>query len=350
MAVPGPPGLLHALLVLTFIFHVLLLNVALGGTTLGAFYCIKGPRGPGRRLAHDMARWNVHGIGFTAVTGLVPLLFLLAIYGRFYLDAVTLLGGLWILVLAVFALGSSTTFIQRFTDSGAVRPWMSIAAVCFIAAGAVFTVVNVLALRLDLWPEVERGGGAVLRAPSLLPRFLHFFVGALAFTAFLLMLHQVHRPSGPDETEEDRDYRRWAATVGLRWARWMTAVELAIGVWFLVALPEKVLLGVMGESPYALVVLLVGVLLAMVLIVSLYGIQNPLQEKKRTSVASLAFLLVIIFMVLLRDAVRGVYLTGLFDPADLLVESQWVIVGLYIMFLVLTLGSLSLSIRSVRRS
>lgn len=346
IVVPGPPGLLHALLVLTFILHVLFLNVTLGGSSLGVLYCFKQPT-LGRRLAADITRWNIHGIAFTAVTGLVPMLFLLAIYGRFYLEAASLLGAFWILILVVFILGSSSTFFQRFSRMESQKPWMIITAVCFLVVGAVFTIVTVLALRPDLWPEVQLKIGAALQPLSLVPRFLHFLVGAVAFSAFLVVLYQIRRPAA---TQDEETYRRWAAGVGLRWARWMTVIELGIGVWFLVTLPQIVLRDVMGKSPYAMVTLLLGILFSIVLVIILFAIQDPIQEKKKVAGAFHTFLVVIIVMVLLRDAVRGVYLAGLFDPSQLVVESQWLVVSLYIVFLILTLGSASLSIRNVLRS
>jgi hypothetical protein len=127
----------------------------------------------------------------------------------------------------------------------------------------------------------------------------------------------------------------------------MTVAELFIGVWFLVALPRDVMLGVMGRDVYAVAALGAGVLLAVALIVALFGIQDPLRERVKVRTVMILFLLTIFVMVLLRDAVRGVYLQGVFDPSELAIRPQWAYVGLFVMLLFLVLLVTTWSLRRI---
>jgi hypothetical protein len=348
LPIPGPPLLLHVLLVFTFVIHVLFMNMALGGTAIAAWSHFRDPKGKGGRLATEISQWNTYGIAFTVTTGIAPLLFLQVLYGQLFYSAAILLGGFWIASLAVLTAGYYSNFVHKQSKGRPMRVWLLVAGAGFILMGIALTTVNVLALRPDIWPDVAADRVKALSPSSLVPRFLHFFVGALAVAGYATTLIQIHKSRILGEGDgEETAYRSWAAGLGLRVARTMTAVELGVGVWFLVALPKRVMMGVMGGSTYAVVVFGAGMLLAIGLVISLYNLQDPMKERAKATAVGIHFLLVLVAMVMLRDAVRGVYLSGVFDPKDLIVESQWLVFFIFAALLAAALATVWWVVRRV---
>lgn len=333
ITVPGPPGLLHTLLVATFFLHVLFLNMVMGGSVFSAGAWLAG--GHGKRLAREVSSWNIRTFALAALTGFMPFLSIQVLYGRLFHEGILLLGSFWVMVLAALLLGLGTGTLQAYARPSS-PPWVLLAAASLVLTGLALSIFTVVAQRPDLWARIAVDSGAVFQAPSLVPRFLHFLVGAVAFAGFMIMYVHV-RSFRPDAPEEDRDYHAWAAGCGLRWARWMTALELGVGVWFLVSLPRDVLLDVIGKQTYAVATLGAGMLLAIVLVISFFGIQDPVRERTKSTSVLVIFLLTILDMVLLRDAVRGLYLRETLAEAVFIVEPRWLLVALFAALLVATL-------------
>jgi hypothetical protein len=359
LPIPAPPGLLHILLVFTFLLHVLFMNMALGGTLIATAGHLRDPRGNGARLARELSRWNTYGIAFTVTTGIAPLLFLQVLYGHLFYSAAILLGGFWLLAVGILTAAYYANFVYKLGRSTPSPLWIVTAAAGFLLVALALVAVTLLWMSPGEWPAVALDRARVLALPSLLPRFLHFVVGAVAVAGFLVVLFQVHRDRfGPGG---DPAYRAWAARHGLAWARWATVVQVALGVWFLLALPRDTMRGIMGGSAYAMGSFAVGLALALLLLVLLFILRDPLRQRGRTQLTGAVMLLVVVAMVLLRDALRGLYLvpaadaargvysTRIFDPSDLAVRSQWGLFLLFVLFLLAALGTVWWVVRAVVR-
>ncbi|KUG27894.1 hypothetical protein ASZ90_002224 [hydrocarbon metagenome] len=103
--------------------------------------------------------------------------------------------------------------------------------------------------------------------------------------------------------------------LGLAWFNRATMVQIALGIWFLLALPTDVMLLFMGKSGLHTAVFLAGLAaVAAALTLGLRGRPLP---------AALAVVATVALMAGMRDLVRAAYLAPYFHPEKLAVVPQY---------------------------
>ena len=82
-----------------------------------------------------------------------------------------------------------------------------------------------------------------LSEPTLIPRFLHFFISAVAVGGLLLVFVSLAN------WKRDHEYARQVLQFGGRAFMYATMAQFLVGVWFLVRLPREMLMLFTGENP-----------------------------------------------------------------------------------------------------
>ena len=292
------------LLIVTFLLHLLLMNVMLGGSIIAAVM--------GWRDRHEPE--ETHEIPITiALTvnfGVPPLLFVQVLFGHLFYTSSVLMGAFWLSVIPILIVAYYAAYLAvhyRKTQVSAV--WSTVSAILLLVIGFLF--VNNMTFMLDpgKWAGYFAEPGGVLlnlSEPTLIPRYLHFVVGALAVTGLAWAVWSWYREKrgGPPADK--------CIAWGLKVFWVTTLVQVAIGLWWVIALPEDVMKLFMGGSMYASALLLLGVLLTVGLVIM------AVKGKLWPTVGSLV--LTMLVMILMRDVVRGGYLSGIFTEADLAVN------------------------------
>ncbi len=119
--------------------------------------------------------------------------------------------------------------------------------------------------------------------------------------------------------------------LGLRWFTRATLVQMAAGVWFLLALPPEIMLGFLGGDALATAVFLAALALAALSLA--YGL------KGRPLAAAASLAATVLAMVGVRDLLRRACLAPFFLPERLAVTGQY---GPLVMFLLSLAGGLAL--------
>ena len=314
-ALTAPWGVFEVLLLVTFAAHVLVMNVALGGTLLAC--CTPGPR---RGAAGALAGRLPTAVAITVNLGVPPLLFASVLYGQYLYTAAILSARTWVsfFLLVMVAYGLLYRFQSRVQAAGATL-LSGLAAVLLLSASLVMTNIATLSIRPEAWnvaAAMPTGGFFNLADPTFSPRWLHFVLASLAMAGlFLALIKSRAAGQGDDDARE-------AMRLGLAWFTRATLVQLAVGTWFLLTLPGKVRhLFLAGNIP-ATVILVVGVLLAIMAL--MHGFRG------RPGRAALYAVAAVCFMVVVRDLVRRMSLAPLFLPESLPVNAQY---GPFFMFL-----------------
>lgn len=329
-AIPVPWGWFYILLMLTFLLHILVMNAMLGGGIIALFSALKGGE-QNLLLSKEFAYKWPYTIAFAVNMGVAPLLFVQVLYGNFIYSSSILMAVWWLSLVGMLILAYYAAYIYDFKFEALGNPRLFLiefAVIIMLIIAFLFTNNMTLMLQPDKWlAYFNNSGGTLLNLsdPTLLPRYFHFVVGAIAVAGLYLALIGHFRFMKSQVAPET------LIGQGMRYFTLATTVQILLGVWFLLALPDEVMLLFMGGSGYGTSLLLLGLVLAGVALYFGYS-RQPINA----SVSTLALLVV---MILMRDLVRVAYLKPYFQLSDLVVRPEY---SPLIFFLVVFAGGLAL--------
>jgi hypothetical protein len=340
---PAPPGLLHFLEPLTFLLHVLAMNLLLGGSLLALWLRSRaGADGGGhaRRMLDLFTHAAPVLMAATVSLGVAPLLFVQVLYGRLFFTSSVLMAWGWLSVVPLVILAYYGVYLRAYAGGRTIARGAGLSALIAIVLLAVaFLYVTNMTLMLRpesfqaLYHADGRGLHLNLADRTLPPRYLHIVVGAVAVAGAALALVGLLRRGREPELSA------WALRQGLVAFALATGLNVAAGLWLLVSQPRPTLLYlVSGGRPAGLVV--AGILLGFVAIAL---VPVVLQSERPTRVGAAWLLLVLatlVTMLLLRDEVRVAALRQAGLGAPTWVEPQWGPIALFAALLVAALAAI----------
>lgn len=330
-ALPGPPWLFHVLWVVTFLIHLVFVNVVLGGSLLAALV------GSGRPGAHGIRSFFVEAngwaISFAITFGIAPLLFMQVLFGRFFYTATLLLAWPWLGMLGILTVAYYLNYLAkaRLAEGGGVRLILLLEAVGFVVIAGIQVAINLLHLQPGRWESVAAQASAALSDPAFAPRLLHYVLAAVAMSGVILAFAAT-RQTGPTDARLDM------ARFGLRAAFVATTLEFAAGLWLLLALPRPVLRGFMQGGAVTMLPLTAGILLGVAILAALSRITDPLAQTRDVRRAAEFIVATVGVMVLTRHQLRAAYLEPWRVGESPVVATQWGPLALFLGVFVLCGG------------
>ena len=329
---PIPWGWFDILLVLTFAVHILFMNALVGSAAIGLFRSLRGDPELGRATVDKAPPLLALTINF----GVAPLLFLQVLYGNFDYVSSVLMGGWWLAVIPVLMVAYYGYYACKFgydaMGPGKRTALLVLSLGCLLYTGFMLTNNMTLMLLPETWTEYFTRDGGFLNVsdPTLAPRFLHFMVGALAVGGlFIALLGRM---------KDREDY----VTVGMTWLSRATMVNLAVGLWFLIALPRPILLQFMGGSLPATLTLVISLAAAGMLLWAAIA-KKPVQ-------ATVWAVLTVLFMSLTRNWLRAFYIEPWFRVETTPVTYRFSSFYLFLGFLVAGLALMGYMLKLYFRS
>ena len=347
LPLPGPAGLFEFLLHFTFTLHLLAMNFLVGGSVIALVSRLRG--------AMDMARWIEHKLpatmAITVTLGVAPLLFVQTIYGNLFYTSSVLMAWPWfsVIILLLFVYSFLYRVAWRGDDAPATAKILMVLVNLGLLTVAFLYVNNMtLALRPDTWAAkyLARPGGTSLNVddPTFWPRYLHFMIAALAVTGMVLATIGARRIRKGDEGG-----RSWLQ-IGAFWFVVPTALQIAIGLWWLITLPKPVMTPLMGGDTTATMIFMISITLpifALVMMAMSIKLDRPFGIVHG---ASWLLILTIIGMVLTRQYVREGMLADHFDTASLEVAPQWGVFWIFAVLLLIAIATVVWMVREMARS
>jgi hypothetical protein len=324
--IPVGWGWFQALLTVTFLLHLVFMNLMLGGTIIALVNSLRGR--PGNLAVARFASGKLpFTVAFAVNAGVAPLLFLQVLYGHFVYVSSILMAVAWlsVILLLILAYYGLYLFNFKFESWGRARGLLvGAAAVILLYIGFLFTSNWTLALTPERWGAYFASpGGTIwnLGEPTLWPRYLHMVLGAVAVAGLGLVGFGKYRQGRGEQGTDLIDQ-------GLAWFKWTTLVQLGVGVWWLIALRDEAMKLFMGGNPVATAAFGAGFLLAIVSLV--LGFLKKVWPTVWATSGTLAA------MVVMREYVRHGYLREHFTPGSLAVENQYS--SLYLFLAVFAVG------------
>jgi hypothetical protein len=292
----------QVLLIFTFFIHMVLMNFILGGSLLTLWDMFRG-------------RTEIHASGsiptliaLTVNFGVPPLLFVQVLYGHLFYSSSVMIAVPWILVIPVLIIAyyGAYLYVKQADHAPALsRGGLVVTTLFLLYIAFVFVNNNTLAIQPGRWGiYLEDPGGRNLNLgePTLWPRFLHFLLAALAIGALGRAI--LYRYSGIPDKEKGVQIKRNLKIFG-----WITLIQLGIGTWFWLSMPEHVWKTFMGGSIFATIMMVTGWLGALLILHSTFT--------GRLTLATILGGVQVLLMVIIRDLARGAYLKDVFRPSQL---------------------------------
>jgi hypothetical protein len=320
--IPGPPGLLVFLWVVTFFLHLLCVNAALGGALFSALLPAAlrpEARRPVSLFFADVGSW---AISLAVTFAVAPLLFLQTLYGRFFYSASILIAPVWLGLLALLMVAYYLNWIAKFRLRAGRDAALSItlSALLLVTIAAIQVAVYLIQVQPSLWTVYAARPAAVLADPTFVPRLLHFLLAALSMAAILPAAWP--RAAGADPAG--------VARFGLLTALVATAAQFVVGLWLLGVLPKGVLMKVMTGGAATLGPLAAGILVGVALVGLLVRALAAPGNVRLARVALGHLVAAAAFMVVTRHQLRDLYLAAARANERLEVVTQWNVLVLFL--------------------
>jgi cytochrome c len=192
LPLPLPEWLLVVLLVISFLAHIVFVNLMLGGSILTLWSEIKGLRNPEYdELAHQLANTITVNKSLAVVLGVAPLLSINTLYTIYFYTANVLTGLMWIAIIPLVAMAFLLTYLHKYTWNALAKnkPLHIAINACATAIFLFIPLIFLVNVNLMLFPEkwaTVKGFLSALLLPNVFPRYLHFLLASLAVTGLFV--------------------------------------------------------------------------------------------------------------------------------------------------------------------
>jgi cytochrome c len=189
---PLPEWLLIVLLIVSFLLHIVFVNLMLGGSILTLWAQIKGLKDKDYdTLAHEIAKTITVNKSLAVVLGVAPLLSINTLYTLYFYSANVLTGLMWISIIPMVSVAFLLTYLHKYTWKSLEnnKPMhltiIGLAVLIFLFIPLIFLTNINLMLFPEKWGTIK-GFLSALMLPNVFPRYLHFIFASLAVTGLFL--------------------------------------------------------------------------------------------------------------------------------------------------------------------
>jgi hypothetical protein len=342
--------LLH---IVTLALHFVAVEMLLGGLLLAILFSLFRGSPASLVAARAVARRLTVVMTFVINLAVPPLLFSQVLYGRALYTSSVLIGLYWISIIGILTL--TYWLLYRFSarlEAGKPAWWVGLSA--WVLAGFIARLLSTnmtLMLRPEVWREMYSNSamGAFLPTgdPTLTPRWLLMMAGGL-FIGGLWMMYLSGRSTF---TAEEKSF---VVGAGGKIAALFGVVYLAAGLWAAGVQPEIVKAGLHTDSLYKFAGF-AGygwlALVAVAVVAAAVAGFGKISTAWLGWVGVLLAVLIEIMLVVYRDGVRDLTLLAKgYNVWDRAVQTNWWIVGLFLVLFVAGLGVIGWLISVVVRA
>jgi len=345
---PAAYWVFKLLLIVTFELHIVAMNLMLGGGVLALAAKWRARNGgSGDRVSMDIAKMLPVFLPATVTLGIAPLLFVQVLYGQFFYSSSIIMAWPWFLVLVFLTIAYYGFYYVSYRSGrqgGKTGGVLLLSVALVVVIGFLFSNNLTLSQTPWRWPGKyfanPAGWNLNLTEATLVPRFLHFFIAAVAVGGLLLVFLALAN------WRRDKEYARQLLQFGGKAFMYATMAQFVAGILFLVSLPREIRMLYMGDSPLATTLLLVGVTGG---IGAIFLMSDALRKENIRAAAYFVpgiLAVVIVCMSIMRDVLRDAYLKASFHPGQFAVKTQWTVLPL---FLALFVGGVILWLVMLKR-
>lgn len=244
LPLPLPHGVLVVLLVLSFLAHILFINLMVGGSILTLWSEIKGLKDKDYDVfAQELATTITVNKSIAVVLGVAPLLSINTLYTVYFYSANALTGLFWIAIIPLTTIAFLLTYAHKYSwnilsgNKALHISMMAISVAIFLFIPFIFLTNINLMLFPEKWNTIEGFLDALL-LPNVFPRYLHFIFASLAITGLFVFWYFGRKKYAFEEyfvTLTRYEIRKKAYSLTLT----ASVIQFLIGPVVLLTLPTK---------------------------------------------------------------------------------------------------------------
>jgi hypothetical protein len=339
---PAPVPLLKFFLLLTFILHIIPMNILLGGSIIAVITERLGKGSKNsfhKELIKDLGQALPIVMTYTVTLGVAPLLFVQVLYGQFFYTSSILMAWPWLFVVPLLILGYYGLYVWYLKGEalGISGPWIKIGStIFFVLVAFLYTNNMVLMLTPEKWAGMyaanKMGIHLNLDDLTIFPRYLHFLLAALAIAGLFIMVQGLLALK-----KGNSGYGRWAINYGSRWFIFPTLLQIIVGPLFLLSLPYSIRDSFLWQSPLTMFLLALGILSALVGLGFVFLASVGEKPGMKTFLGIGCLVLTLVFMSVVRHLLREAYISPHFQVEQLPVVLPISAFGLFVILLLVGL-------------
>ncbi len=319
---------IQIVLVTSFLIHGLLKNLVIGGVPIIILAYYRSTQGEANAYYRSLAR----GLSSLApITMGLAMVFGLMVWGivqaNYSWSMVSLFGSVtfgWIVCATLLLMGFwGVRHLMRNQQDGENPPWAmgTLVTLCLLAITGMFVMSHVDMLTLTVSAKTVGSGTS-----TLWPRYFHTVFSGLAITGLALTLYGSLRPQCQEDHEVDpAPYDIRLVRYGVGWMLGGTVPQVVVGPWFLLALPSDVRFHLIDGTSAVSIIFFVSLTLTLLALVLLNSSLMVPQKRGLVWGGTGSLILTTVFMVMIREEVRKLWLTTHGIPSSV-GELSWIVV------------------------
>lgn len=241
---PLPEWLLVTLLIVSFLLHIIFINLMVGGSIVTLWAQIKGLKNKEYdTFAHEIAKTITVNKSIAVVLGVAPLLSINTLYTIYFYSANALTGFAWIMIIPLVTIAFLLTYLHKYTwntleNNKIVHiSIMAIAVAIFLFIPLIFLTNVNLMMFPEKWGTVQ-GFLSALMLPNVFARYFEFLAACIAVTGIFIVWYN-NRKSYPIEEIYTSFTRNSIKKIGYSIATFGLTLQILFGIIVLFTLPAK---------------------------------------------------------------------------------------------------------------
>ncbi|MCG6186675.1 c-type cytochrome [Maribellus maritimus] len=269
LPLPLPEWILVAILIFSFLLHILFINLMVGGSILTFWYEWKGLKNKDHdKLAREIAATITVNKSLAVVLGVAPLLSINVLYTLYFYSSNALTGNMWISIVPWVSVAFLLIYLHKYSwDKLAENKTLHLSILAlgvfsFLMIPFIFLTNINLMLFPEKWGEVQ-GFFSALTLPNVFPRYFHFITACLAITGVFLAVYFGRKSYNTESKFEHitkADLQKSMLTLALA----ATGFQFIFGPLLFLTLPTK------GVTWGLFWVILAGVTVAVIILLQLW--------------------------------------------------------------------------------
>lgn len=244
LPLPLPEWLLVTLLIVSFLMHIIFINLMVGGSIIALWAQIKGLKDKKYDdFAHEIAKTITVNKSLAVVLGVAPLLSINTLYTVYFYSANALTGFAWIMIIPLVTIAFLLTYLHKYTWKTLENnrrlhiSIIALAVLIFLIIPLIFLTNVNLMMFPEKWGSIK-GFISALTLPNVFPRYFEFLGACIAVTGIFIVWYN-KRKNYPVEEIYSGFTRLDLKRLGFNIAILGLALQIFFGIVVLFTLPSK---------------------------------------------------------------------------------------------------------------
>lgn len=328
LPIPANIGLLEVLLVVTFLLHIIFVNITISLATNSVVLETIGIVKKNKRY-DDMAKnCSFHASvlkSIAVVLGVGPLLIVSVIYTQYFYSSTILIGKAWLSVIVLLIVAFLFLYLYKFTwdrwqtKKGVHLAVGSIGAIILLFVPLIFIVNVVSMLYPDQWTGANGFFHSLFYYPQIWQRYFHFILASLASGGVYLYVFYMFKRKKQNKPliEHEQSLKLFGLKVGF----WTTMMQIVTGFILLFSFEKEIRMLYLGENTLLTVLLIASIILT-ILLCALLQFAGNRDSTKAFMLSVATFVLILGIMGVMRHELRENYLQPYIDEYPRTVHQQ----------------------------